>query len=253
MPSHREAIDMNEEPYRWLEAVGHRREYVRDQLKEGAPVAGASLPDGILLLALGTGQSKLYEIFDRHALGGLGHPSDLETLRQAAIDATHVEAFTRSAEDVSLRRLISYGLSPLFKTRLEQVFNAPLILELLLAELGSTPEGDRLYRLHHDGRFEQVLQRAAIASGHPEGEKQALAWLNEALARTAGREQAARCLAQACCWLERKPDFPLPLPDWSQEFWDDSRRDRVLEAVWLARDGDLPARFESLPAPDLGL
>ena len=39
---------MTEEPYRWLEAIANRREYVREQLKGGSPVLAASLPDGIL-------------------------------------------------------------------------------------------------------------------------------------------------------------------------------------------------------------
>jgi len=44
---------MNEEPYRWLEAVENRREYVREQLKGGSPAFGVKLPDGILLVAIG--------------------------------------------------------------------------------------------------------------------------------------------------------------------------------------------------------
>ena len=44
---------MTEEPYRWLEAVANRREYVRDQLRGGTPVLAASLPDGILLVGAG--------------------------------------------------------------------------------------------------------------------------------------------------------------------------------------------------------
>ena len=78
---------MHEEPYRWLEAVANRREYVREQLKGGSPVFAASLPDGILLLGVGSGQSKVFELFDRHALAGLGHPADIEKIRQADGDA----------------------------------------------------------------------------------------------------------------------------------------------------------------------
>ena len=89
---------MTEEPYRWLEAVANRRDYVHDQLKGGSPVFAASLRDGILLLGVGSGQSKVFELFDRHAFAGLGHPADLEKIRQAAIDAAHTEAFTRAPE-----------------------------------------------------------------------------------------------------------------------------------------------------------
>ena len=42
---------MTEEPYRWLEAVENRREYVREQLKGGSPAFGAKLCDPRLLHA----------------------------------------------------------------------------------------------------------------------------------------------------------------------------------------------------------
>src|SRR5437762_8517733 len=138
---------MIEEPYRWLEAIGNRREYVHEQLKGGSPVFAASLPDGILLLGVGAGNSKVFELFDRHALGGLGHPADIEKIRQAAIDAAHLESFTRAPEDVSLRRLVSFGISGQLKTSFEQIFAAPFLIELLLAELGSSAEHDLLIRL----------------------------------------------------------------------------------------------------------
>src|ERR1700729_2882217 len=145
---------MTEEPYRWLEAVSNRREYVRENLKTGWPSFAISLPDGILLLGVGGGQSKVFELFDRHALAGLGHPADIEKIRQAAIDAAHTEAFTRAPEDVSMRRLVSFGLSPQLKTNFEQIFTAPILVELVLAELGSEPQKDMLIRLHFDGSFQ---------------------------------------------------------------------------------------------------
>ncbi|HXD01221.1 MAG TPA: proteasome subunit alpha, partial [Verrucomicrobiae bacterium] len=161
---------MNEEPYRWLEAVSNRREYVREQLKGGSPAMAASLPDGILVLGVGGGQSKVFELFDRHALAGLGHPADIEKIRQAAIDAAHTEAFTRAPEDVSLRRLVSFGLSPQLKTNFEQIYAAPFLVELLLAEIGSEPSKDLLLRLHFDGAFQFQNGGVMIAASQPEVE-----------------------------------------------------------------------------------
>src|SRR5947208_16539537 len=144
---------MTEEPYRWLEAVATRRDYVGEQLKGGSPVFAASLPDGILLLGVGSGQSKVFEIFDRHAMAGLGHPADIEKIRQAALDAAHMEAFTRAPEDVSLRRLVSFGLSPQLKTNFEQIYSAPFLVDMLLTEL-DVQRNDLLVRLRFDGAFE---------------------------------------------------------------------------------------------------
>src|SRR5712664_3969890 len=158
---------MIEEPYRWLEAIGNRREYVREQLKGGSPVFAASLPEGILLLGIGTGHSKVFELFDRHALTGLGHPADIEKIRQAAIDVAHTEAFTRAPEDVSLRRLVSYGLSPQLKINFEQIFSAPYLVELLLAEIGAEPARAVLLRLPFDGSFQFLSQRVAVLASAP--------------------------------------------------------------------------------------
>src|SRR5580765_8767810 len=116
---------MTEEPYRWLEAIGNRREYIRDQLKGGTPVFACSRPEGILLVGIGHGQSKIFEIYDRHAFAALGHPVDIEKVRQAAIEAAHMEGFTRSARDVTLRRLISFSLSATLKGSLSRFFRHP--------------------------------------------------------------------------------------------------------------------------------
>src|SRR5271168_3632868 len=188
---------MTEEPYRWLEAVSNRREYVREQLKGGSPVLAASLADGILLLGLGGGQSKVFELFDRHALAGLGHPADIERIRQAAIDAAHVEAFTRAPEDVSLRRLVGFGLGPQLKTHFEQIFSAPFLVELLLAELGIEPAQDLFFRLHYDGSFQTQSGGAVLAASQPEAEAVGRKWLKETLQGITNRNEAAEILLQA--------------------------------------------------------
>src|SRR5213083_2152713 len=164
---------MTEEPYRWLEAVANRRDYVREQLKGGSPVFAASLPDGILLLGVGSGQSKVFELFDRHALAGLGHPADIEKIRQAAIDAAHLEAFNRAPEDVSLRRLVGFGLSPQLKTNFEQIFSAPFLVEMLLAEVHNNAANDLIARLHFDGAFQLHTKGVVVAASQPDAETSA--------------------------------------------------------------------------------
>ena len=39
---------MIEEPYRWVEAIANRREYIETQLAPGSPIAALSYRDGIL-------------------------------------------------------------------------------------------------------------------------------------------------------------------------------------------------------------
>ena len=144
---------MTEEPYRWLEAIQNRREYIEDQLMPGQPVVALSAAPGILLLGLKTPTPKLFEIYDNLALGSLGHPADIEKVRQTAIDAAHLEGFARSAQDVSARRLVSYNLAPALKVAFEQIFAAPLLFRGILAELGETAADDALWSVDYDGSF----------------------------------------------------------------------------------------------------
>lgn len=246
---------MIEEPYRWLEAISNRREYVREQLKGGSPAFGVSLPDGILLLGLGTGHSKVFELFDRHALTGLGHPADIEKIRQAAIDAAHLEAFNRAPEDVSLRRLVGFGLSPQLKTNFEQIFSAPFLVELLLAEVGAEPGQDMIVRLHFDGAFQLHTKGAVVAASQPESEAAAQAWLNQALTGKNDRAEAAEVLLQVWWCLAEKKSFAEELPSESErrDGWRKAVNGRIVEIGWLARKSERHARYAELSLTQLGL
>jgi proteasome alpha subunit len=246
---------MTEEPYRWLEAIGNRREYVREQLKGGTPVFAASLPAGILLLGVGTGHSKVFELFDRQALAGLGHPADIEKVRQAAIDAAHLEAFNRAPEDVSLRRLVGFGLSPQLKNNFEQVFSAPYLVELLLAEVGAEPGQDRLVRLHFDGAFQVQNSGVAVAASQLDTEAAAQNWLSQSLASRQERSEVTEALLQAWWAIVDKKS----LTDGSvteaerRDGWRRAVNGRTVEIGWLARTAGGRTRYEELALSQLGL
>jgi proteasome alpha subunit len=105
-------------------------------------------------------------------MGAIGHPGDIERLRMAAIELASTEGFTRSAADVSLRRLAFYSLSPVLKTAFEQVYGAPYLVRLLFAEIGAKQENDLFLRLEYDGAiatnnatFTQTRQDFGALSG----------------------------------------------------------------------------------------
>jgi proteasome alpha subunit len=162
---------MIEEPYRWVEAIANRREYIETQLAVGSPIAAVGYRDGILFVTLGRARQKIFEIYDRVAMGAIGHPGDIERLRLAAIELASTEGFTRSAADVSLRRLAHYSLSPVMKAAFEQVYGPPYLARLLFAEIGSSPKEDLFLRLDYDGAIAadgltaQPRQRFAVLSG----------------------------------------------------------------------------------------
>jgi proteasome alpha subunit len=238
-----------------LEAVANRREYVREQLKGGSPVFAVSFPEGILMLGVGGGQSKVFELFDRHALAALGHPADIEKIRQAAIDAAHVESFTRAPEDVSLRRLVSFGLGPQLKTSFGQIFSEPFLVELLLAELGADPSHDLLIRLHFDGAFQMQAGGALIAASQPEPEAAGQKWLNGALAGKTNRAEVADILLQAWWCQQEGKTNPEAMPEVAQRQagWRQAVTGKVVEIGWLARTGPRPARYQAQTTTELGL
>lgn len=155
---------MYDEPYRWVEAVGNRRQYLDDQFRQGSPLVAVSYVDGIVLVTTSHGTPKLYEIYDRIGLGGMGHPADLEKLRFSILDMAHVEGFQRSPADVNGSRLIKYGLAPAIKQAFEEIFKAPYITKLLLAELGSLPNQDRFFTVDYDGTFEEHTEIAVVGA-----------------------------------------------------------------------------------------
>ena len=155
---------MYEEPYRWIEAIDNRRQYLHDQLQHGSPIVAVSYPGGILMLTANRGTPKLYEIYDRIALAGMGHPADLEKLRFQMLDLAHIEGFQRSPSDVTGPRLVKYGIAPIVKEAFEEIFKAPYISKILIAELGEQQARDRFVRLDYDGGFEESTSLAVVGS-----------------------------------------------------------------------------------------
>jgi proteasome alpha subunit len=180
---------MYEEPYRWVEAVGNRRQYLEDQFKQGSPVVALAYDGGILLTTVSKGTPKLYEIYDRLMLGGMGHPTDLEKLRFSLLEMAHLEGFNRSPSDVTGSRLVKYGIAPVVKQAFEEVYKAPFIVRILMAELGLKPEKDAFLTINYDGTFEEATGCAALAAT-PALQTTMLSYLKEQMSAALSLEQA---------------------------------------------------------------
>ena len=135
------------------------------------------------------GTAKLYEIYDRLALGGMGHPTDLEKLRFSLLEMAHVEGFNRSPSDVTGSRLVKYGIAPVIKQAFEEVYKAPFIVRILVAELGLKPEKDALLTINYDGTFEETTGRAVLAAT-PAVQTKMVSYLKEQTPATLSLEQA---------------------------------------------------------------
>jgi proteasome alpha subunit len=121
--------------YDFNNAVQQRNEYVEERLKDGSPVVAVAFAEGVLLLTFRTTQRKVFEVYDRIMMGALGKQSDLETVRLAAIDSAHKEGFERSPDDVSVQRLVGFGLSPAIRRVYNDQYAIPLTLRVVFVAM----------------------------------------------------------------------------------------------------------------------
>jgi proteasome alpha subunit len=84
---------------------------------------------------------------------------------------------------------VKYGIAPVIKQAFEEVYKAPFIVRILVAELGQKPEKDALLTINYDGTFEETTGRAVLAAG-PAVQTKMLAYLKEQLPATLSLEQA---------------------------------------------------------------
>ena len=197
---------MHEEPFRWVEAIANRREYIEDQLAPGSPIVALSYREGLLLFTLSRERQKLFEIYDRIALGGLGHPGDIERLRLAAIEVASTEGFARSADDVSLRRLANYSLSPALKAAFEQIYGPPFLARLLFAELGRHGASNVFLRLDYDGSirtnggaFAKVFEDFGVIAGKSSAMREMESYLSAKHPAQLGFDAALRLACDTWC------------------------------------------------------
>jgi proteasome alpha subunit len=255
---------MIEEPYRWVEAVANRREYIETQLAGGSPIAAVGYRDGIVLVTLGRARQKLFEIYDRIAMGAIGHPGDIERLRMAAIELASTEGFTRSAADVSLRRLAYYSLSPVLKTAFEQVYGAPYLARMLFAEIGERPEDDLFLRVEYDGAiattggaFGDAGEHFAVLSG-----TRASTELMESFLRREHGGAGAKSLEEALrtatdAWLvghialAEEGARELPTAEVLAEERRKQTSERKIEAAVLERNSTSAIRYRSLGGDEI--
>jgi proteasome alpha subunit len=253
---------MIEEPYRWVEAIANRREYIEAQLASGSPIAALGYRDGILFLTLGQRRQKIFEIYDRIAMGAIGHPGDIERLRMAAIELASTEGFTRSAADVSLRRLVHYSLSPLMKGAFEQVYGAPYLARMLFAEVGERPAEDLFLRVEYDGEiatngatFAQVRQDFAVLSGTRQSRELMESFLKAEHGADSSFETALKAALDA--WtighmtLQTNDAKELPERAVVTKYRQEQLANTGIEAGVLERDAGRAIRYRSLSDTEL--
>lgn len=191
---------MFEEPFRWMEAISTRHSYVQAKLKKGQPVLAVPYQGGALMMGFTAQPGKIFELYDRIALGSLGHPADVERLRMTLLDMAHLEGFNRSEKDVTIARLLQFGIAPAMKQNFEEVMRAPYLVRLLFAEI-DFDNRPAFFRLNYDGHSE-IFKKGAVISGNDKESE----WIQKQIEQTDFASlPLEKALIEACrLWEEGK-------------------------------------------------
>ena len=128
-----------------------RADYARKGIARGRSLVAATYDDGILICAENPSRRlrKISEIYDRIAFAAVGKYNEFDQLRIAGIRAADLKGYAYSREDVDARSLANN-----YAQILGQIFThemKPMEVEILVAEVGTIPEQDRLFHLLYDG------------------------------------------------------------------------------------------------------
>ena len=106
---------------------------------------------GILFVAPNPSRAlrKFSELYDRIAFAAVGRYNEFETLRKAGVRYADMTGFQYDRRDVTSR-----GLADWYAQLLGQLFtdsSKPYEVEIVVAEVGSSPDTDQIYRIIFDG------------------------------------------------------------------------------------------------------
>ena len=144
-----------------------KAEYARKGIAKGKSLAALEYADGIILAAENPSSSlsKISEIYDRISFAGVGKYSEFESLRKSGIRYADIKGYTYSREDVtgkSLANAYSQVIGNIFTKEIK-----PLEVEILVVEVGETPEKNSMYHILFDGSISDY-QGYAVIGGHAE-------------------------------------------------------------------------------------
>ncbi len=139
-----------------------RAEYARKGIAKGRPIVAHEYVDGILLMGENPSGAlhKISEIYDRIAFAGSGRFNEFEALRVAGIRHADVKGFAYGRRDVTAK-----SLANAYSQTLGQVFThevKPYEVQVIVAEVGETNEGNRLFRVDYDGNLYDERRYCAI-------------------------------------------------------------------------------------------
>jgi len=128
-----------------------RSELARKGIARGRSVVVLTYTGGVLFVAenRSTALHKVSEIYDRIGFAAVGRYNEFDNLRTAGIRHADLRGYTYDRRDVTGRGLANGYAQLLGTSFVEQ--QKPYEVELCLAEVGTDPGSDQLYRITYDG------------------------------------------------------------------------------------------------------
>jgi len=144
-----------------------RAEYARRGIARTRSVVVLTCEAGVLFVAENPSAAlhKVSEIYDRIAFAAVGRYNEFENLRSAGVRLADLHGYSYDRRDVTGRMIANA-----YARTLGAIFTAepkPFEVEICVAELGTTPERDELYRLTYDGSVTDEPGAVAMG-GQPE-------------------------------------------------------------------------------------
>jgi proteasome alpha subunit len=171
-----------------------RADFARKGIARGRSLVVVQYADGIVFVSENLSQAlhKVSEIYDRIAFAAVGRYNEFENLRIAGVRLADMRGYAYDRQDVTGR-----GLANAYAQTLGTIFSSggekPYEVELFVAEVGETVEGDSIYRLTYDG---QVADEHGYAVMGGSAEK-ATTYLKEHYVPDADLETVIRIAVQA--------------------------------------------------------
>lgn len=176
-----------------------RADFARKGISRGRALVATTSDEGIVIVAENpsTTLRKISEIYDRIAFAGVGKYNEFDNLRMGGVRLADLTGFRYSRRDVEGRSLANQ-----YAQSIGHEFTSgakPLEVEILVAEVGSERQGDRLFHITYDGTVldedgtavlggdaEQVAARLA---GSPPSDGSLTSALRAAVAALAGPDR----------------------------------------------------------------
>ena len=143
-----------------------KAEFAQKGIARGRAIVTIRTLQGVLFVAHNPGASltKISEVYDRIGFAGAGRYSEFESLRKAGVRHADTTGYSYSREDVSAK-----GLADGYSQMLGNVFAhemKPMEVDLVVAQVGDSPERDEIYRIAFDGSISGESDYTVVGGDH---------------------------------------------------------------------------------------